>query len=151
MGEIKAVFQNEANSPFSHVWEDETDMLCASKIQWWYRPGRISSFWKRDKGRSSGMTSLRPKGLGMTFDSVLCLSGALGCVWVFPSLCNAGISPLRQAPGSCVHGIEQDPPHGRTGHHPRGFLKWWFWSLNWKEHPQSGRIYLPATHQTKDW
>jgi hypothetical protein len=25
------------------------------------------------------------------------------------------------------------------------------WSLNWKDYPQSGRKYLPAIHQTRDW
>jgi hypothetical protein len=25
------------------------------------------------------------------------------------------------------------------------------WSLNWRALPQSGRKYLPAVHQTKDW
>jgi hypothetical protein len=25
------------------------------------------------------------------------------------------------------------------------------WSLNWKDHPQSGTKYLPAIHQTRDW
>jgi hypothetical protein len=25
------------------------------------------------------------------------------------------------------------------------------WSLNWRDHPQSGRKYLPAIHQTRDW
>jgi hypothetical protein len=25
------------------------------------------------------------------------------------------------------------------------------WSLNWRDHPQSGRKYLLAIHQTKDW
>jgi hypothetical protein len=25
------------------------------------------------------------------------------------------------------------------------------WSLNWWDHPQSRRKYLPVIHQTKDW